>query len=177
MRSVSATCASMRKRRVAAGEDQPQAIVGDLGRVVVRLLDVRDSIRTATYDFSFSSNCARRRIRSMALCRAVWMIQAARRFGDAGGPPLVHRGRKCFLRSLFGQVEVTEETNQCRDDPAPIGAINCLNRCVCFHETCPIVNIFWRSVDPARSAIRPSDGRSNTAANSQIVSFSENLRS
>ena len=45
----------------------------------------------------------------MALCRAVWMIQARGELGHAGVAPLVHGGRKCFLRSLFGQVEVADQ--------------------------------------------------------------------
>ena len=44
----------------------------------------------------------------MALCRAVWMIQAR---GESGTPvvaPLVDGGRKGFLRRLFGHVEVAD---------------------------------------------------------------------
>src|SRR6266705_5327456 len=41
----------------------------------------------AAYDSSFSSNRVRRRMRSMALCRAVWMIQAR---GDSGTPDTRH---------------------------------------------------------------------------------------
>ena len=54
----------------------------------------------------------------------------AGRIRDAGGPPLVHSGRKGFLRRLFGHVEVADEPNQRGDDPAPIGAIDRVNGCV-----------------------------------------------
>ena len=76
------------------------------------------------YNSSFSSVRAWRRMRSMALCRAVWMIQAR---GNSGTPevrPLVHGGRKGFLRRLFRQVEVADQPDQGGDDPAPIGAID-----------------------------------------------------
>ena len=52
----------------------------------------------------------------------------ARKLGDAAGPPLVHRGRKGFLRRLFGHVEVAEKPDQGGDDPAPIRAIHCVDR-------------------------------------------------
>ena len=70
-----------RQRRVAAGEDQPQAIVGDFARVVSPAPRRSGSTRTRRTTSSFSSNRVRRRMRSMALCRAVWMIQAR---GDPG---------------------------------------------------------------------------------------------
>ena len=71
----------------------------------------------------------------------------ARELGDAGSPPLVHGGRKGFLRRLFGQVEVADEADQGGDDPAPIGAINCFNGRGGVRRTYLIVNIFCRSVD------------------------------
>jgi hypothetical protein len=40
---------------------------------------------------------------------------------------LIHRGRKGFLRRLFGEIEVTDESNQGGDNPAPIGAIDCFD--------------------------------------------------
>ena len=66
-------------------------------------------------------------MRSMALCRAVWMIQARGNSGMPAVAPLVDRGRKGFLRRLFGQVEIADQPDQGRDDPAPIGAINRLD--------------------------------------------------
>jgi len=48
----------------------------------------------------------------------------ARKLRDAGIPPLVHGGRKRFLCRLFGQVEVADQPNQGRHDPAPIGPVD-----------------------------------------------------
>ena len=62
------------------------------------------------------------------MCRAVWMIQARGNSGTPGHAPLVHGGRKGFLRRLFGQVEVAHQPDQGRDDPAPIGAIDRFDR-------------------------------------------------
>src|SRR5882762_9897189 len=54
----------------------------------------------------------------------------ARELGDPGGPPPVHGDCKCFLCGLFGDLEVAHEPNQRRDDPTPIGAIDCVDgRC------------------------------------------------
>ena len=59
----------------------------------------------------------------MALCRAVWMIQARGNSGTPADAPLVHRGRKGFLRRLFRQVEVAHHADQRGHNPAPIGAV------------------------------------------------------
>jgi hypothetical protein len=52
------------------------------------------------------------------------MLGGIRARHKAGRWPLVHGGRKGFLSRLFGRVEVTEEPNQCGDDPAPVRAID-----------------------------------------------------
>jgi len=53
---------------------------------------------------------------------------------------LVYGGCKGFLRRLFGEVEVADESNQGGDDPAPIGAIDRFNGCWQRYQTYPIVN-------------------------------------
>ena len=73
-------------------------------------------------------------MRSMALCRAVWMIQARGNSGTPEVAPLVHGGRKGFLRRLFRQVEVADQPDQGGDNPAPIGAIDRFNRRGGFHR-------------------------------------------
>ena len=54
----------------ATGEYQAKAIVGNFAGVVVRFFYGANQFRSG-YDSSFSSNVALRRMRSMALCRAV----------------------------------------------------------------------------------------------------------
>jgi hypothetical protein len=53
---------------------------------------------------------------------------------DARGQPLIHPDRKGFLRRHFSHIEVAEERNQGREDPAPIGAINRVDSGVCSRE-------------------------------------------
>ena len=127
VRSVSATCASSGKRRMAAGEDQPEAIVGDFVRVVVRLLDGPVEPRRAVrLELLLGPRPAPEAVDG--LVPGGLDDPGARELRDAGGPPLVHGGRKGFLRRLFGHVEVADEPDQGGDDPAPIGAIDCVDR-------------------------------------------------
>ena len=86
------------QRRMAAGEDQPKAVVGNLAGVVVRLFDGPDPIRRRRRIRAFPRRPVCRRMRSMALWRAVWMIQARGKLGDAGVSPLIDGGGKGFLR-------------------------------------------------------------------------------
>ncbi len=48
----------------------------------------------------------------------------ARKIRDAGDRPLIHRGRKGFLRRLFREIEVAHEPNEDSNNPAPIGPID-----------------------------------------------------
>ena len=59
----------------------------------------------------------------------------SREFRDAGGPPLVDGCRKGLLRALFGEVEIADHADQGGDDPAPIRAIDCVNRRAGFRWT------------------------------------------
>ncbi len=77
---------------------------------------------------SASDDLWRRRSRSIALWRAVWMIQARGNSGTPRVAPLVDRGRKRFLGRLFGQIEVAQEPDQRRHDPAPIRPVNGIDR-------------------------------------------------
>src|SRR5712691_10815596 len=96
------------KRGVAAGEDQPKTIVGDLGRLVVGLLDglvePRRSVRVERFFGPRPAPDAIDRLVAGGL-----NDPGARKLRDAGGPPLIHGGRKRLLRRLFGQVEVADE--------------------------------------------------------------------
>ena len=81
---------------------------------------------------------------------------------SAGDGPLFNGGRKSLLRRLFGHVEVAEESDQSGDDPAPIGAVNCINGGSCVRKHALIIHSqkkFWRSVD---SGLRRSINRWRT---------------
>ena len=115
------------KRGVTAGEDQPETIVGDLGRIVVGLLDglvePRRSVRVERFFRPRPAPDAVDRLVAGGLNDpGAWKLR------DAGGPPLIHGGRKRFLRRLFSQVEVADEADQRGHDPAPIGAIHGIDR-------------------------------------------------
>ena len=73
----------------------------------------------------------------MALWRAVWVIQARGRSGTPDIWPLLQGSRKCFLRILFGQIEIAQQPDQRGHNPAPIGAIDLFHGCggirVCRH--------------------------------------------
>ena len=125
---------------MAAGEDQPQALVAD---VHVVLLAVADAGRrppsappsSASASASRASSAALpakracRRKRSIALCRAVCTIHAR---GLRGGPsrPLGDGERERLLRRLLGHVEVTDEPNQRRHDASPLLAVELRNESI-----------------------------------------------
>jgi hypothetical protein len=74
----------------------------------------------------------------------------AREVRYAVGPPLTDGGRKCFLCSLFGEIEVADEANQRRDDPAPVGAIDRIDRRGGVRWHGRSYEFFWPDVDPGR---------------------------
>ncbi len=112
-----------RQRRVAAGENQPKAVVGNLLRIVVGFLRGPDEARHYIgLQFFLKPPLAPHAVDGLVASRlddpSSW------EFGHAGRWPLVHGGRKGFLSRLFGRIEVAEEPNQRGDDPAPVGAID-----------------------------------------------------
>jgi hypothetical protein len=52
----------------------------------------------------------------------------ARQFGDAAHVPLLDGGSKGLLRRLFGELEVANHADQGGDDPAPVGAVDLIDR-------------------------------------------------
>ena len=63
----------------------------------------------------------------MALLRAVWTIHA---LGKSGMPvdPTVERRHERVLRDLFGKIEIADLTDEGRDDAAPVGPVDPVNR-------------------------------------------------
>ena len=118
-----------RQRRVTAGENQPQPLIGDVARVVIRFRASRDHAGGGVpCQFFRQPRPAPEAINSLVASRLedprAWM------FRDAEGSPLVHGGCKGVLRRLFGDVEIADKPNQDGDDAAPIGAIHGVNRLV-----------------------------------------------
>ena len=98
-RSVSATCARRRERRVAAGEDQAQPVVAH-GALLGRLVARRAAAPPAR---ARSSRDASRRRRSIARLRAVVMIQPAGLGGQPGRRPALDRRGERVLHRLLGE--------------------------------------------------------------------------
>ena len=106
-RSVSATWASVAERRVAAGEDQPQAVVGDLVRAGRRRPAGRARLRLV--DAAAAGPGARWRRGAAGRSPAAGRRWSARRPGLAGMPrrgPGGQRPGVGVLHALLGQVEV-----------------------------------------------------------------------
>ena len=73
----------------------------------------------------------------------------ARELGNAGGRPLIDRGRERLLGRLFGHVEVADQPDQRGDDPAPVGAIDHLHGGIGVRGHAGILcNSSRRRVDP-----------------------------
>ena len=117
----------LRKRRMAAGEDQSQAIVRDLGTITfVRLKDPRilrgERVRGQRLELSLQPSLA-----SEAIDRSI-----ARRLDDprprelrhARRPPRLQRGHERLLGDLFGKIEVTHLPDQGGDDAPPFGPVD-----------------------------------------------------
>ena len=106
------------QRRMAAGEDQPQPVVGELGLgLVVDLLRAGREPLQALQDLLLD---LQRALAPQAVDRLV-----ARDEGDPGpgvlgravGRPALERDHEGLLHRLLGEVEVTEDADQTRDRP------------------------------------------------------------
>ena len=141
-----------RQRRVTAGEDQTQAIVGDIARIERRRRDGQ-----ARFGRDVGGNLLREP--ALAADAVDGLVPrrlddpGPRRFRHAGGPPLVHGGGKGFLRGFFRDVEVPDEPDQSGDDPAPVGAIHGVDGHIGIHGHRATVDNFGAGVDrgPGRS--------------------------
>jgi len=58
----------------------------------------------------------------------------ARVVGDPRRPPLIHRGGEGFLRDIFSEIEVAEESDERSNNSTPIRVINVLERDVRVQE-------------------------------------------
>ncbi len=118
---------------MTAGEDQPKAIVGNLIGEVIRLLDGSGQRRSGVrFKFFLKPRLASQAVND--LVPSCLDDPGSWELGDAGLPPLIYCGCKCFLRRLFGHLKATEESNKRGDDPTPIRAINRLDCDVGFWE-------------------------------------------
>src|SRR5437879_143956 len=125
---------------MAASEHQPEALVrniADIGAWLVGLSDGSGSY--LRFDDFLKMGLAADAVDGFVACglndpgaRRIWY--ACR--------PLLHRRRKGFLRRFFGQVKVTRELDERRDDPAPIGAIDFVNSIVEIQGHAEILDIF-----------------------------------
>src|SRR3954465_13871664 len=116
----------MGKGRVAAGEDQFEAVVGNFGAVVIRLFALADESRGhVVFQFCGESSPSANAVNSFVA--GSLDNPGARKLWYSGDLPLFHRGRKGFLCALFGEVEISAESDQGGEDTSPLGTINCFN--------------------------------------------------
>src|ERR1700730_16858893 len=111
---------------MAAGENQPQTIDGDLRGGVIGFFALADETRSSVRSQLF--------LKAALTTDAVYGLVAGRldnpgagNIGHARFAPLVHRARESFLRALFGQVKVANESNQCGYNATPVGAVDSFN--------------------------------------------------
>ena len=126
-RSVSATRASGGERGVAAREDEAQQVVLDgvgrryLGGGECRLRQ-RPDVR-------------RRHLETSAATQPIDRLEASRRdqprtgvVGHAIVPPALEGDREGLVHRLLGEIEVAEQTDQCREDAARLVAVQRIDR-------------------------------------------------
>ena len=122
-RNVSATWASSAERRMAAGEDQLQPLVGK-GRLLHLVLHGLGHLEQARL-------LGERPIAAEAVDRAVagGDRQPGARVGRRAVPrPALRRDRERLLRGFLGEVEVAEEADQRGEDAAPLVAEDLLEQ-------------------------------------------------
>ncbi len=114
------------KRRMTASEDEAKAIVGDFVGVVVRLMGrLAQTGKGVRLKFFLEARSTADNVDS--LMAGGLDDPGAGEFRNAGGAPLIHSGRKCLLRGLFGHFEVAHQANEGGDDAAPVGVIERLD--------------------------------------------------
>ena len=113
-----------RQRRMAAGEDQLQPLVGDRRRRPSRPPPPRAPRAGASWPASVRS----RRSRSIARLRAVVTSHAPGLRRRAVARPALGGDRERLLRGLLGEVEVAEEADQGGQHAAPLVAEDLLDQ-------------------------------------------------
>ena len=111
------------ERGMTAGEDQSQLIVGDRVRIERRRLDRGDRfVGSICLHLLREADAAPNAVDGLVSGRLddprTWII------GNAGGRPLIDGRGERLLRRLLGDVEIADEPDERRDDPAPIRAID-----------------------------------------------------
>ena len=142
-RRVSATCASGDERRMTTGEDQPQPVVFDA-------LRIRPGRRILDGDVHAAALILER-IEPLAPAQTVDRFeppgghQPGSRVGwNAVAGPLLERGAKRIMERFFSGVEVADQPDQRRQDPARLGNIDGVHRFEVLDR------------QPSRGSIRPS---------------------
>ena len=111
---------------MAAGEDEPEAIVEDLVGIVVRRLVGAGRLGGGVgVQLLIEPRPAPDPIDGLVAGRLD--DPGAGKLGHAGGRPLVDRHREGLLGGFFGHVEIADESDQGGDDPAPVGPVDCVD--------------------------------------------------
>ena len=108
---------------MAAGEDQPEAVVGDLVRVVVGFVDGSGRLGHGVHVQLLLEPCPAPDTVD-GLVEGRLDDPGSRELGHAGGRPLVDRRHEGLLGRLFRRIEIADEPDHGGDDPAPVGPID-----------------------------------------------------
>ena len=157
MRSVSATCGVERQRRVAAGEDQLEPLVG---KVVSSIVSSAASGTSSRRVLSGEGALAADAVDGPVAGRGHRARPGVGRHAVAR--PALRRDRERLLRGLLGEVEVAEEADQAGQDAAPLLAEDVASR-IADHSTIGRTSIeppLWSGRDLARQL----DGRVEVVA-------------
>ena len=112
---------------MAAGEDQAQAIVGNLPVVEVGFVDdLAGKELGMRFQFFFETSLPPQTIDGFMF--GGLDDPGARRFGNAVSAPLIDGCGKRLLRGVFGELEVAELADQSGHNAAPVSPVNCIDR-------------------------------------------------
>ena len=126
---------------MAAGEDQTQAFVGNVGGVEIGFVRVRSFRGLVQFHFLGEIRSTPNPVDGFVPrgldepCSGI--------FRNAIGSPLVYRCRKSLLRHVFCKVEIAVDPDQRRNDPAPIRAVHCFDGEVGIQEHTERIKCFF----------------------------------
>ena len=111
---------------MAAGEDQAKPIVGNLGRIVVRLGKGRTQfVGRVGFEFFLEGLLAPDAVNG--LVPGGLDDPGPGKLGYSGLFPLAYGRGKGFLGTLLGQVEVADQADEGGHDSSPVGAVHCFD--------------------------------------------------
>jgi hypothetical protein len=108
---------------MATSEYQPQPIVRNFGEVEFRRIDDRFGGEFGkSLELFLQTSLTPEPVDGFVFC--CLNDPGARRVRHSLGAPLIDGGGERFLRGILGEFEIAKLTDQCGDNPSPIGTVN-----------------------------------------------------